>query len=95
MQLMARRLLPVLEAQLRRARRWCAGCHRMTPDRDLPMCSGCNEVAYCGEVCQQRHWEEHKGEKECRGMKKAKKERKKTERLDKWTKVRLRAQRNA
>jgi hypothetical protein len=42
-----RLLMPVLEAELRGEHRWCAWCHKLTPDRDLDKCAGCNEVSYC------------------------------------------------
>ena len=43
----ARLTVPVLEAQIRGDRRWCAGCLRLTPDKDLAICSGCYQVGYC------------------------------------------------
>jgi hypothetical protein len=46
-QKMARLIMPVLEAELRGEHRWCAWCHKLTPDRDLDKCARCNEVSYC------------------------------------------------
>jgi hypothetical protein len=46
-QKMTRLIMPVLEAELRGEHRWCAWCHKLTPDRDLDKCARCNEVSYC------------------------------------------------
>ena len=35
---MARLIMPVLEAELNGEHRWCAGCLKLTPDRDLDKC---------------------------------------------------------
>ena len=52
--------LPVLEAEIRGERRWCAGCLRLTPDKDLPRCTGCLQVAYClPPTKEQQHWMYH------------------------------------
>ena len=69
-QLMARMLLPVLEAHARGDFRWCAYCHKLTPDVDLNRCGGCNQVGYCDEAppgqqkpCHVLHWKAgHKAE---------------------------------
>lgn len=34
----------------------CAFCGKEAAD--LPICSGCDSVAYCGEECQEAHWKE-------------------------------------
>ena len=43
----SRVVLPVLEAEIRGARRWCAACLHLSPDTDLALCSGCHQVGYC------------------------------------------------
>jgi hypothetical protein len=43
----SRIVLPVLEAEIRGARRWCAACLQLSPDTDLALCSGCHQVGYC------------------------------------------------
>lgn len=40
----------------------CAFCGKEAAD--LPICSGCESVAYCGEECQEEHWKE-RHHKEC------------------------------
>ena len=67
----ARMLVPVLEAQLRGERRWCAHCLKLTPDVDLHRCGGCKQVGYCDKAlpgqkpCHAAHWKAgHK--KECK-----------------------------
>jgi len=55
-------LVPVLEAQLRGERRWCAHCLKLTPDVDLHRCGGCKQVGYCDlappgqKPCHVLHW---------------------------------------
>ena len=44
---MARIVVPVLEAQLKGERRWCAHCLKLTPDKDIDLCSACHQVGYC------------------------------------------------
>ena len=39
-------LLPIIEAEIRGQRRWCAGCMQLTLLTDLDICSGCHEVGY-------------------------------------------------
>ena len=56
----ARIALPVLEAELRGERRWCAGCRRLTPDQNLYICTGCRQVGYCVPPTEeQQHWMYH------------------------------------
>ena len=54
-QLMAQHVLPILKAQTTGHRRWCDWCQRVTPDRNLLMCAGCDEVGYCDRVCCQKN----------------------------------------
>jgi ankyrin repeat protein len=56
----ARLAVPVLEAELRGERRWCAGCRRLTPDQNLDICTGCRQVGYCVPPTEeQQHWMYH------------------------------------
>ena len=50
------RLVPVLEAQVRGQRRWCAYCFKLVPGRDLELCDRCKIVGYCDENCRHLHW---------------------------------------
>ena len=68
-QLMARHVLPILQAQARGKRRWCDWCLRVTPDKDLDLCGGCNQVGYCDRACCQKKAWKHGGHKEaCTSM---------------------------
>ena len=73
---MARLIVPVLEAQLKGERRWCAYCLKLTPDANLDLCGACKQVGYCQQYvleemalpdqmpCHVKHWKSgHK--KEC------------------------------
>ena len=67
-----RLLLPVLRAQSLGERRWCGHCWKLTPDRNLPMCTRCRQYGYCcdeeGEsnvVCQKKHWGKGGHREEC------------------------------
>ena len=66
-------VVPVLKAQLRNERRWCAWCFRMTPDHDLNTCKSCDltvwSVGYCDKTCQSRGWRKGGHKQECRGKK--------------------------
>ena len=62
----ARHIIPILEAQVREERRWCAHCLSTSPDQDLDLCSGCYQVGYCDrDVCQRAHWKEGGHKNEC------------------------------
>ena len=64
----ARLVVPVLEAQLKGERRWCAYCLKLTPDVNLDLCGGCKQVGYCQQYvleemalpdqtpCHVKHW---------------------------------------
>ena len=68
--LMARHVLPILRAQAAGKRRWCGWCLRVTPDKDLLMCGGCQQVGYCDRLCcQKRGWGEGGHKEACAGMK--------------------------
>ena len=68
-QLMARHVLPILQAEAKGKKRWCAWCCRVTPDQDLLLCGGCQQVGYCDRVCcQKRGWGEGEHEDACAGM---------------------------
>ena len=55
--LMARHVLPILQAEAKGQKRWCDWCFRVTPDQDLLLCSGCWQVGYCNrECCQKKGW---------------------------------------
>ena len=43
----ARMVIPVLVAQLKGERRWCAYCLKLTLDKDIDLCSQCHQVGYC------------------------------------------------
>lgn len=43
----ARLLVPILYAETIGERRWCAQCHKITPDENLDLCGGCGQVGYC------------------------------------------------
>ena len=68
---MARLVVPVLKAQLRNERRWCAWCFRMTPDHDLNTCKVCDltvwSVGYCDKDCQKKGWKKGGHKQECVG----------------------------
>ena len=68
---MARLVVPVLKAQLRNERRWCAWCYRLTPDHDLDMCKNCYmtewSVGYCNRDCQKKGWKKGGHKQECGG----------------------------
>ena len=38
---------PTITAGSTRLRRWCAYCLKLTPDKNLSLCSGCRQVGYC------------------------------------------------
>jgi hypothetical protein len=70
-----RLLLPVLRAQSLGERRWCGHCWKLTPDRNLPMCTRCRQYGYCcdeeGEsnvVCQKKHWRKGGHREECAAL---------------------------
>ena len=70
-----RLLLPVLRAQSLGERRWCGHCWKLTPDRNLPMCTRCRQYGYCcneeGEsnvVCQKKHWRTGGHREECAAL---------------------------
>ena len=52
--------LPILEAEARGSRRWCAysQCHAVDLHADLDMCSVCAQFGYCSRKCQRKHWKE-------------------------------------
>ena len=61
--LMARHVLPILQAEAKGQKRWCDWCFRVTPDQDLLLCSGCWQVGYCNrECCQKKGWAKASGE---------------------------------
>ena len=61
--LMARHVLPILQAEAKGQKRWCDWCLRVTPDQDLLLCSGCWQVGYCNrECCQKKGWAKASGE---------------------------------
>ena len=39
----------------------CCGCGELQ-DTKMKMCARCGKAAYCGPLCQRRHWPEHKRE---------------------------------
>ena len=52
-------ILPVLGAEMQGQRRWCGWCLRLTPDRNLMLCGGCNKIGYCDRVCcQKKDWKQ-------------------------------------
>jgi ankyrin repeat protein len=38
--------LPVLQAELKGQRQWCAHCHRVTPGKNMSLCAGCKQVSF-------------------------------------------------
>ena len=49
--------LPVLEAELRGKRRWCAHCYAVKPDgKTFSVCARCQQVGYCSPEHQKAHW---------------------------------------
>ena len=61
--LMARHVLPILQAEAKGQKRWCDWCFRVTPDQDLLLCAGCQQVGYCNkECCQKKGWAKASGE---------------------------------
>ena len=67
--LMAQHVLPILEAEAKGKRRWCGWCLRVTPDQDLLLCGGCQQVGYCDRLCcQKRGWGEGGHKEACAGM---------------------------
>ena len=67
--LMAQHILPILEAQAKGKRRWCDWCYRVTPDKDLLLCGGCQQVGYCDRLCcQKKAWKEGGHKEACAGM---------------------------
>ena len=44
---MAQMVLPVLKAEAEGEKRWCAWCSKLTPDKDIDLCSQCHQVGYC------------------------------------------------
>ena len=68
-QMMAQHVLPILKAQTTGHRRWCDWCQRVTPDRNLLMCAGCDEVGYCDRVCCQKNgWSKGGHREKCAGL---------------------------
>ena len=66
---MARHVLPILRAEAKGKKRWCDWCLRVTPDQDLLLCGGCQQVGYCDRVCcQKRGWDEGGHKDACAGM---------------------------
>ena len=52
-------IFPVLGAEMQGQRRWCGWCLRLTPDRNLMLCGGCNKIGYCDRVCcQKKDWKQ-------------------------------------
>ena len=51
---------PILEAEARGDRRWCADprCHAVDLHEDFDMCPLCFQLGYCSRKCQKRHWKE-------------------------------------
>jgi hypothetical protein len=61
--LMAQHVLPILQAEAKGKKRWCDWCFRVTPDQDLLLCGGCQQVGYCNRACcQKRGWAKASGE---------------------------------
>ena len=71
----ARLVVPILVAQASGEFRWCAHCHKLTPDVNLNRCGGCKQVGYCEpdpasdalrgtKPCHVAHWKAHK--KDCK-----------------------------
>ena len=44
--------LPILEAQARGERRWCAFCGALSLRADLTLCKRCRQVGYCDRRCR-------------------------------------------
>ena len=66
---MAQHVLPILKAQTTGHRRWCDWCQRVTTDRNLLMCAGCDEVGYCDRVCCQKNgWSKGGHREKCTGL---------------------------
>jgi hypothetical protein len=60
---MARHVLPILQAEAKGQKRWCDWCFRVTPDQDLLLCGGCQQVGYCDRACcQKKGWKKASGE---------------------------------
>jgi len=38
----------------------CANCLNISCVHHIKRCSGCHQIRYCGQACQQEHWIEHK-----------------------------------
>jgi hypothetical protein len=67
--LMAQHVLPILQAEAKGKKRWCDWCFRVTPDQDLLLCAGCQQVGYCDRACcQKRGWGEGGHKDACAGM---------------------------
>ena len=61
--LMSRHVLPILQAEAKGQKRWCDWCFRVTPDQDLLLCGGCQQVGYCDRACcQKKGWKKASGE---------------------------------
>jgi hypothetical protein len=52
----ARLALPVLEAELRGKRRWCAYCYAVKEKGTFSVCARCQQVGYCSPEHQKAHW---------------------------------------
>ena len=50
--------LPVLQAEARGDRRWCAfpQCHAVDLQESFDLCSQCMQVGYCSRRCRKSHW---------------------------------------
>ena len=48
--------LPVLEAELRGKRRWCAYCYAVKEKGTFSVCARCQQVGYCSPEHQKAHW---------------------------------------
>jgi hypothetical protein len=60
---MAQHVLPILQAEAKGKKRWCDWCFRVTPDQDLLLCGGCQQVGYCDRACcQKKGWAKASGE---------------------------------
>ena len=42
--------------------RTCVQCGPVADEVEMKVCSVCYAARYCGPVCQQKHWKEHKPE---------------------------------
>ena len=59
-------IFPVLGAEMEGRRRWCGWCLRLTPDRNLMLCGGCNKIGYCDRVCcQKKDWKQGEHKAKC------------------------------